>query len=843
MNLPLSKPDHDTRPQRIRTRPAYLNSPSIAKPLERNKTYTLNKNSALNKKIDACQRELLTTKIAQGGNIVLDLSSSTYELVKNNIPKFYATNQDYTAVLTTSKDENNLIVEEIYRIKNRLKNGSIGKYNKYTINMYHTKSRMLVNGREATTTFLNTHLPQIRATINSNKELLDQLDKEIHDALTTMSLDHNYDTNNKIHEQSDQKTIKPHMINLGAEKLIEKIPSNHTVCQSQQLLQIQDLRASCSDAITSHIDYNTPPSSTDDSNHTIEEDPLDCYPCPHCTKPVTVDDEGIECSRCSNWLHYHCEDLSKNQADIYEKNTSLNYICSSCRYDQYGAKLLNIPTTPNQSTPQYSLAQSSNTGVDTTTLALSSTAIGTSTLATPLTSNSAQQNAISINSGVGTTTLVSDNSVKKPSQLPDNISKTNMGLLENHITTGQLQNDEIKLKLREKALSKKEKDLKKLELDYKDKATQMAAKQAYIAKLETQIKELQKSNHLLTIKVAAQESIQSQNFTFHQSSATNSNNRNLGNPEQSHCQCSCRNQNQTVLEQMHIHNIFKTMECRIDLIEKSHQLEVQSLCLKIEQLEKSHGNNIPQQHRKNIKSSNQKKNSATSQYHSSFIDPSFTNQSTYLKQPYNIYPPQQHYTNLANIPTNIATIDPENQEDNSEMIETDNTHLVNIEISNRNKEPLIELKRNVENLISTESNSDIEEPSTNTFSADIEEPSTKMVSTEIESCNESALVQLKCEKPNGIQEQNKSKEIQNQNFLEERRLKHTRLKQQSERKTFLRQPIRQIRNIMQHQMIPQIQAIPYQMVPVRPHYQNIQVTRSLYRPVTWNLQGARTNLF
>ena len=35
-----------------------------------------------------------------------------------------------------------------------------------------------------------------------------------------------------------------------------------------------------------------------------------------------------------------------------------------------------------------------------------------------------------------------------------------------------------------------------MEIDYSDKVTQMAARKAYIAKLETQIKELQKSNIL-----------------------------------------------------------------------------------------------------------------------------------------------------------------------------------------------------------------------------------------------------------------------------------------------------------------------------------------------------------
>ena len=42
-----------------------------------------------------------------------------------------------------------------------------------------------------------------------------------------------------------------------------------------------------------------------------------------------------------------------------------------------------------------------------------------------------------------------------------------------------------------------------MEMDYNEKITQVAARRAYIAKLKTQIKELQQSNHLMKIQLAA----------------------------------------------------------------------------------------------------------------------------------------------------------------------------------------------------------------------------------------------------------------------------------------------------------------------------------------------------
>lgn len=42
-----------------------------------------------------------------------------------------------------------------------------------------------------------------------------------------------------------------------------------------------------------------------------------------------------------------------------------------------------------------------------------------------------------------------------------------------------------------------------MEMDYNEKMTQVEARKAYIAKLETQIKELQQSSHLMNIQQLA----------------------------------------------------------------------------------------------------------------------------------------------------------------------------------------------------------------------------------------------------------------------------------------------------------------------------------------------------
>jgi hypothetical protein len=61
--------------------------------------------------------------IAGGNNIILKLSTATYELVRTTLPNFPHRNINYSATTETVKDENDLIVEVHKKIMNRTKDG------------------------------------------------------------------------------------------------------------------------------------------------------------------------------------------------------------------------------------------------------------------------------------------------------------------------------------------------------------------------------------------------------------------------------------------------------------------------------------------------------------------------------------------------------------------------------------------------------------------------------------------------------------------------------------------------------------------------------------------------
>ena len=133
-----------------------------------NRSYDLNKMKAIKQKLDACDNQPATFEVKKKGQLRLKFSAAGYEAFRESVMKFYNQDKD---ILTHGelKDisikhesvydrKGEAIVEEHYKIFNKLKNGNVGNRNKFTINLYHTTSSALVNGVHAIDLFANVHL-------------------------------------------------------------------------------------------------------------------------------------------------------------------------------------------------------------------------------------------------------------------------------------------------------------------------------------------------------------------------------------------------------------------------------------------------------------------------------------------------------------------------------------------------------------------------------------------------------------------------------------------------------------------------------------------------------------
>ena len=137
----------------------------------RSKNYTLNKETAIDKKIDACDRN--TSAEEKSGNFCYEFSTAGFEVFRKTLfDHIHLPRQGYSRQVEhiIDTDEENHIVQDTLKMKNwmaldsKLSNAKTGTCS-ITINLYRTTSKVVINGRDA-------HLlaPAI-------KKLLDQLSK------------------------------------------------------------------------------------------------------------------------------------------------------------------------------------------------------------------------------------------------------------------------------------------------------------------------------------------------------------------------------------------------------------------------------------------------------------------------------------------------------------------------------------------------------------------------------------------------------------------------------------------------------------------------------------------
>ena len=113
--------------------------------------YKLNPKKVTNKKIEACKRDLNIEIELKKGTLVMTLISGEYELFKEAIFQYYDKSTTRTYFITkkssrfSGQNINKLIVEESLSIKSNT--GENRNKQLFRINMFHTTSRIDVNGK------------------------------------------------------------------------------------------------------------------------------------------------------------------------------------------------------------------------------------------------------------------------------------------------------------------------------------------------------------------------------------------------------------------------------------------------------------------------------------------------------------------------------------------------------------------------------------------------------------------------------------------------------------------------------------------------------------------------
>ncbi|CAC5404901.1 unnamed protein product [Mytilus coruscus] len=131
-------------PTRRITRMNSGNNLQITNPIY--KDYILDKNKAIHRKNGACSKSHIESTMKPSNNLVLEFSTAAYELARLSLSKIIDNSTQYFGLIRHSEENLGANVDSCIKVFNRKNDNTQGKTLKFVINLYHTSSRMGING-------------------------------------------------------------------------------------------------------------------------------------------------------------------------------------------------------------------------------------------------------------------------------------------------------------------------------------------------------------------------------------------------------------------------------------------------------------------------------------------------------------------------------------------------------------------------------------------------------------------------------------------------------------------------------------------------------------------------
>ena len=259
---------------------------------ESHRDYDLNYDRAVQKKIRACNLEYSVKSEFKGGNHVFTFSTAMYELYRDKLIEHLKglDNNPNANIKVKCKDiseKSGMTVESQVRVHQKTRNGC-GRL-KYTINLYHTNNRIMVNGRLAAQ--FNSEHTQISEQILACEQVSDlneALCAQIHEELKQMCVN-KYQNETSVTNNMDQQC--------------------HPVETNTQGACFQTVEPSGSELSTTRGPLN----------------------CPTCDL-LLESNPSVCCDRCELWYHFDCENINAEMASLLE-NSDIGYTCLACTHE------------------------------------------------------------------------------------------------------------------------------------------------------------------------------------------------------------------------------------------------------------------------------------------------------------------------------------------------------------------------------------------------------------------------------------------------------------------------------------------------------------------------------
>ena len=276
-------------------------------PTEAKQQYTLNKEKALKKKLEAANRTKHVEPEETGGGLRIKLSCGAYELFKLAAHQYYDKPQKgCRATPHNNYDIKGSCTSSVVKVET-----SHGRH-LYTINLYHTTSLLLINGSDIES-FRSKDYPRIQDMIDTSDVHLNELNKLITKAIKTSLTSGKRGKSGQVVNRHGPSSIEEEQDDVAEEQPI-----------TTPLIYLPS------------IDPNNNNSSYDD--------------CPICE--LNSESASIECNDCNRWPHINCLGISQKTLHRHQSDSTLEFYCTNCaniaNEDTMGALVSLTSNTPHR---------------------------------------------------------------------------------------------------------------------------------------------------------------------------------------------------------------------------------------------------------------------------------------------------------------------------------------------------------------------------------------------------------------------------------------------------------------------------------------------------------------
>ena len=272
--------------------PARLNANSENANSETVQNFQLNKDRALQKKLESASRNKNEAWDTGGGYRVL-FTAGAYEVFKHAAISYYtgsvfSEKSTDTVDVRNKLDGNKLSIESIITIKNK-------ENHKCVLSLYHTKSSILVNGKNMQR-FIRVDWPAIEVAMKSARTStgdpvdMNLMNHQLKAAILSVSNSGGNHVNNRHSDKAP---------GLGCHN-------------PREPLAITD------DGMNIGAQQGSSAEGLDATQKT----------CTRCQRQCKS--RAVCCDTCEQWTHYHCEKLSQAEINNIETNSDSEFNCRSC---------------------------------------------------------------------------------------------------------------------------------------------------------------------------------------------------------------------------------------------------------------------------------------------------------------------------------------------------------------------------------------------------------------------------------------------------------------------------------------------------------------------------------